>query len=92
MWVQGGNLSLAALKPEAIAMKFNFDAIFYYASDLDQAIKFYTDVLGFELQSRDYVARFLMGAFCIELVPTTDSCKVQVAAPLSPRVCDFCPD
>lgn len=45
-------------------MKFNFDAVFYYVSGLDQAIKFYTDVLGFELQSRDYVARFLIGAFC----------------------------
>ena len=58
-------------------MKFNFDAIFYYVSDLERAIKFYTDVFGFELQSRDYVARFLIGGVLFELVPTTDSCKLQ---------------
>jgi catechol 2,3-dioxygenase-like lactoylglutathione lyase family enzyme len=58
-------------------MKFNFDAIFYYVSDLERAIKFYTDVLGFELQSRDYVARFLIGDVLFELVPTRDTCKLQ---------------
>ena len=58
-------------------MKFNFDAIFYYVSDLERAIKFYTDVLGFELQSRDYVARFLIGDVLVELVPTDDSRKLQ---------------
>ena len=54
-------------------MKFDFDAIFYYVSDLERAIKFYTDVLGFELQSRDYVARFLIGNILFELVPTKDN-------------------
>lgn len=44
-------------------MKFNFDAVFYYVAGLDQAIKFYTDALGFELQSRDYVAYFLIEVF-----------------------------
>ena len=58
-------------------MKFNFDAIFYYVSNLERAIKFYTDVLGFELQSRDRVARFLIGGVLFELVPTTDSCNLQ---------------
>lgn len=42
-------------------MKFDFDAVFYYLSDLERAIKFYTNVLGFELQSKDYVARFQVG-------------------------------
>lgn len=58
-------------------MKFNFDAIFYYVSDLERAIKFYTNVLGFELQSRDYAARFLIDGVLFELVPITDSPKLQ---------------
>jgi catechol 2,3-dioxygenase-like lactoylglutathione lyase family enzyme len=58
-------------------MKFEFDAVFYYVSDLKRAIKFYTDVLGFKLQSRDYVARFLIGDILFELVPTTDNRKLQ---------------
>jgi catechol 2,3-dioxygenase-like lactoylglutathione lyase family enzyme len=58
-------------------MKFNFDAVFYYISDLDRAIKFYTDVLGLKLQSRDYVARFLIGSVLFELVPTIDLCRLQ---------------
>jgi predicted enzyme related to lactoylglutathione lyase len=58
-------------------MKFNFDAIFYYVSDLERAMKFYSDVLGFELQSRDYVARFRIGGVLFELVPTTDKSKLQ---------------
>jgi catechol 2,3-dioxygenase-like lactoylglutathione lyase family enzyme len=70
-------LRFARTAPREIAMKFNFDAIFYYVSDLERAIKFYTEVLGFELQSRDYVARFLIGGVLFELVPTTDSCKLQ---------------
>ena len=57
-------------------MKFDFDA-FLLCLDLERAIKFYTDVLGFELQSRDYVARFLIGGVLFELVPTTDSPKLQ---------------
>jgi predicted enzyme related to lactoylglutathione lyase len=58
-------------------MKFDFDAIFYYVSNFACAIKFYTDVLGFELESRDYVARFFVGGVLVELVPTKDSSKLQ---------------
>jgi catechol 2,3-dioxygenase-like lactoylglutathione lyase family enzyme len=58
-------------------MKFDFDAIFYYVSDLEKAIKFYTDVLAFELQSRDCVARFLIGDVLVELVPATESSKLE---------------
>ena len=49
----------------------------YYVSDLERAIKFYSDVPGFELQSRDYVARFLVGGVLVELVPTMDNSKLQ---------------
>jgi hypothetical protein len=32
---------------------FRFDCVFYYVSDLDRAIAFYTNALGFRLSSRD---------------------------------------
>jgi catechol 2,3-dioxygenase-like lactoylglutathione lyase family enzyme len=51
---------------------FRFDCVFYYVSDLDRAIAFYTNMLGFRLSSRDAVARFLVDGVLVELVPTTD--------------------
>jgi len=36
-------------------MKFHFDCIFYYVSDLERSIRFYQDVLGFKLVSLDAV-------------------------------------
>ena len=39
-------------------MEFHFDCLFYYVSDMDASIRFYRDVLGFRLTSRDVVARF----------------------------------
>jgi catechol 2,3-dioxygenase-like lactoylglutathione lyase family enzyme len=58
-------------------MKFNFDAVFYYVSDLDRAVQFCADVLGMELHSRDFVARFHIGDVLFELVPTRDKSKLQ---------------
>jgi len=49
-----------------------FDCVFYYVADLDRAIAFYTQVLGFRLSSRDAVARFVVNGVLFELVPTTD--------------------
>jgi len=57
-------------------MKFKFDAVFYYVSDLDRAVRFYRDVLGFKLHSQDYVARFYVDDVLFELVPTSDSGKL----------------
>lgn len=57
-------------------MKLKFDAVFYYVSDLDRAVCFYRDVLGFKLDSQDYVARFYVGDVLVELVPTSDSNKL----------------
>lgn len=51
---------------------FRFDCVFYYVSDLDRAIAFYTDALGFRLSSRDSVARFHLNGVLVELVPTSD--------------------
>jgi len=58
-------------------MKFDFDAVFYYVSDLDRSVLFYRDVLGFRLHSRDVVARFYIGDVLFETVPTCDSSKLQ---------------
>src|SRR3974390_3786797 len=49
--------------------KFSFDALFYHVKDMDKAIAFYRDVLGFTMKSRDYVARFQVDGVLFELVP-----------------------
>ena len=49
--------------------KFSFDAIYYHVKDIDKAVAFYRDVLGFSLKSRDYVARFEVDGVLFELVP-----------------------
>jgi len=51
---------------------YGFDCVFYYVSDLDRAIAFYTGVLGFALASRDAVARFVLNDVLVELVPTAE--------------------
>jgi len=50
-------------------MRFQFDCIFYYVSDLELAIHFYRDILGFQLISRDVVARFDLDGVLFEIVP-----------------------
>lgn len=50
-----------------------FDCLFYYVTDLDRAVAFYTQVLGLSLTSRDVVARLHLDGVLIELVPTADS-------------------
>lgn len=52
--------------------EYQFDCVFYYVSDLDRAIAFYTSAFGFRLVSRDVVARFLVDGVLFELVPTSD--------------------
>lgn len=50
-------------------MRFHFDCVFYYVSDLDRAIGFYTATLGLQLLSRGSVARFDLDGVLFELVP-----------------------
>jgi catechol 2,3-dioxygenase-like lactoylglutathione lyase family enzyme len=57
-------------------MTFNFDCVFYYVRDLDRSIKFYTDVLGFTLESRDDVVRLYVDDILFELVPVVDESKL----------------
>ena len=49
--------------------KFSFDAVYYRVKDMEKSIGFYRNVLGFPLQSRDYVARFKVNGVLFELVP-----------------------
>jgi predicted enzyme related to lactoylglutathione lyase len=53
-------------------MNLHFDCVFYYVSDLDAAIKFYSDILGISPTSRDAVARFDLDGVLFELVPSSD--------------------
>jgi catechol 2,3-dioxygenase-like lactoylglutathione lyase family enzyme len=57
--------------------KFHFDCVFYYVSDLERAISFYSDVLGLRLTSRDVVARFDIDGVLFELVPGRDKRKLK---------------
>jgi catechol 2,3-dioxygenase-like lactoylglutathione lyase family enzyme len=50
-------------------MDLHFDCVFYYVSDLEVGIRFYRDVLGFHLVSRDVVARFEIDGVLFEIVP-----------------------
>ena len=58
-------------------MRFAFDCIFCHVSDLDRAVRFYQDVLGLKLTSRDFVARFGVDGVLFELVPSSDEEKLQ---------------
>ena len=66
-------------------MKLKFDCIFYYVSDVDRSIRFYSDVLGFKLSSRDFVARFYVDGVLFEVVPRAD--KAKAAGGGNARLC-----
>jgi len=52
--------------------RFRLDCVSYYVADLDQAVEFYSKVLGLPLSSRDAVARFDVDGAVLEVVPTDD--------------------
>jgi len=54
-------------------MRFRFDCVFYYVTDIDRAVSFYTDMLGLKLISRDVVARFDIDGVLFEVVPTAST-------------------
>jgi predicted enzyme related to lactoylglutathione lyase len=58
------------------AFKFVFDCVYYHTRNMDHAVTFYERILGFPLQSRDYVARFKVDGVLFELVPTHDANSV----------------
>ena len=57
-------------------MHLHFDCVFYYVADLDAAIAFYRDILGFPFRSRDAVARFDLDGVAFELVPAEDRSRL----------------
>ncbi len=58
-------------------MRFTFDCVFYYVSDMERAICFYADTLGLKFVSRDVVARFDIDGVLFELVPAPNESKLQ---------------
>ena len=66
-------------------VKFNFDCVFYYVSDMERAIRFYRDVLEFKLVSRDVVTRFDVDGILFELVPTPGESALEGAG--NARLC-----
>ncbi len=50
-------------------MDLHFDCVFYYVSDLDRAVRFYTETLGLSLKFRDVVASFEIDGALVDLVP-----------------------
>lgn len=67
------------------AFKFSFDAVYYHVRNMDKAIAFYRDVLGFPLKSRDYVARFEFDGVLFELVPVPEE-KAAISGPGNARL------
>jgi catechol 2,3-dioxygenase-like lactoylglutathione lyase family enzyme len=57
--------------------RFSFDCVFYYVSNMERAISFYSDVLGLRLTSRDVVARFDIDGVLFEVVPSRDTRKLR---------------
>lgn len=51
-------------------LKLTFDAVYYHVTDMERALAFYRDILGFRFVSRDYVARFDLDGVLFELVPS----------------------
>jgi catechol 2,3-dioxygenase-like lactoylglutathione lyase family enzyme len=51
------------------ALRLSFDAVFYYAHDMERSVAFYRDTLGLPLVSRDFVARFDIDGVLFEIVP-----------------------
>ncbi|HZQ71053.1 MAG TPA: VOC family protein [Terriglobales bacterium] len=51
-------------------LNVRFDAVYYHVTDMERSIRFYCDILGMQLVSRDYVARFDLNGVLFELVPS----------------------
>ena len=66
-------------------MKFRFDCVFYYVSDMERATRFYRDILGFKPESRNIVARFRIDGVLFEIVPAAGTKEVR--GPGNARLC-----
>lgn len=68
---------------------FRFDCLFYYVTDLDRAVEFYSTTFGMRLKSRDVVARFDVDGVLFELVPRAAVARGAANARLTLRVNDI---
>ena len=66
-------------------MRFHFDCVFYYVSDIERSIRFYRDVLGFRFVSGDSIARFDIDGILFEIIPSTAKTQLQHAG--NARLC-----
>ena len=71
--------------PDPRQPEFHFDCVFHYVSHMDLAIRFYRDILGFKLISRDVVARFDIDGVLFELVPAPAKDKLHAIS--NARLC-----
>ncbi len=73
-------------------MTLRFDCVFYYVSDMDRAVDFYSNLLGLRLHSRDAVARYSIDGVMFELVPAGEERQLSGAgnARLCLAVSDIC--
>jgi len=71
--------------PDPHLPEFHFDCVFHYVSHMDLAIRFYRDILGFKLISRDVVARFDIDGVLFELVPAPAKDKLHAIS--NARLC-----
>jgi catechol 2,3-dioxygenase-like lactoylglutathione lyase family enzyme len=66
-------------------MEFHFDCVYCYVSDIEAAVRFYRDVLGFKIVSSDVVARFDIDGVLFEIVPA--AVKGTLRGPGNARLC-----
>jgi catechol 2,3-dioxygenase-like lactoylglutathione lyase family enzyme len=76
--------------PAGYKMQLSFDAVFYYVTDVEEAIAFYRDTLGLPMVSHDYVARFDLDGVLVELVPLPPGSVVPGSG--NARLCFAVPD
>jgi catechol 2,3-dioxygenase-like lactoylglutathione lyase family enzyme len=58
-------------------MKLAFDCVFYYVRDLETASRFYSDILGLTLLTKDAIARYDLDGVLFELVPAPEGTKLS---------------
>jgi len=76
--------------PACNKLQLSFDTVFYYVTDIEEAIAFYCDTLGLPMVSHDYVARFDLEGVLVELVPLPPGSVVPGSG--NARLCFAVPD
>jgi catechol 2,3-dioxygenase-like lactoylglutathione lyase family enzyme len=58
-------------------MQLAFDCVFYYVRDLEAAVRFYSNVLGLSLITKDAIARYDVDGVLFELIPAPEGIEVS---------------